>query len=114
MNSKKRKLQDEQRVSAEVILRPHGGARPESITAANVSRVVPERGTIEKVARWFADRGFTIDASGPMSFSISGPESAFRKEFRMHDHVLERPADLPEEVEEVVFPPPPDFGPGSY
>ena len=110
----KAKAKKDETISAEVIMRPRGGIQPAQITAATVADATPDRATTQKAARWFAERGFEVGPSGPMSFSITAPKSRFRTVFKMRGKSLKRPAEMPDEVDEVTFPPPPDFGPSSY
>ena len=69
---------------------------------------------VQHAAQWFQARGFNVEAAGPMSFSISGPTSTFREVLKMRGKTLKKPEDVPDDVDEVTFTPPPDFGPTSY
>lgn len=95
-------------------MKPRAAVDAASITAANVNDYMPDKATLQQAAQWFRDRGFKVEAAGPLSFSITGPSSTFKSVFKMRGKSLKRPADMPDEVAEVTFPPPPDFGPTSY
>lgn len=114
MASTKKRKASEKTVSAEVIMKPRIAASAAGITAATVADYTPDAATVKKAAKWFADKGFKIEAAGPMSFSISGPASAFREVLKMRGSSLKKPKDLEDDVEDVTFTPPPDFGPTSY
>lgn len=111
--TKKRKA-PEKVVSAEVIMKPRGTAGAAAITAATVNDYMPDAATVKKAEQWFAEKGFRIEAEGPMSFSISGPASTFREVLKMRGKSLKKPKDLEDDVEDVAFTPPPDFGPAAY
>lgn len=120
----KRKTNDET-ISAQVILRPRGlksSAEAGAITSANVHQYTPARETVQKVASWFASKGFEIGSAVGTSFSISGPKSTFERVLKtrlarrksLALPLESMPRDVAEEIEEVTFTPPPDFGPTSY
>jgi hypothetical protein len=120
----KKTAEDDAPVSAQVILRPKGGIalNAASVTAANIREILPEPEKVENVSRWFANKGFDVGAAYGTSFSITAPKSTFERVFETeldkHDSLalpLEPLSnDVAEEVEEVTFTPPPDFGPTSY
>jgi hypothetical protein len=95
-------------------MKARGAVSPEAITAATVQDYMPDAASVQNASRWFADKGFKIEAAGPMSFSISGPVSTFREVLKMRGKSLKKPKDLEDDVEDVAFTPPPDFGPTSY
>ena len=112
-------------VSAQVILRPRGlqsSAQASAITAANVHQYTPAPETVEKVTSWFASKGFEVGPAVGLSFSISAPKSVFEHVFKTklaRRKSLKLPLEpiankVAEEIEEVTFTPPPDFGPTSY
>jgi hypothetical protein len=121
---KKKKADDDAPVSAQVILRPRGGAAvtAASMTAANIRSILPEPEKVENVSRWFAEKGFDVGAAYGTSFSITAPKSTFERVFKTELATRDSLAlpleplsnDVAEEVEEVTFTPPPDFGPTSY
>lgn len=119
-----RKTNDEI-VSTQVILRPRGlksSAEAPAITAANVHEYTPEPATVQKVASWFASKGFEVGPAVGTSFSISGPKSTFERVFKtklarrksLTMPLQSIPGEIAEEIEEVTFTPPPAFGPTSY
>lgn len=103
----------EKPVAAEVIMKTRG-ADPAAITAATVQDYTADAQAVKRAEEWFAKKGFKIEAAGPMSFSISGPAATFREVLKMKGESLTRPKELDDDVEEVTFTPPPDFGPTSY
>ena len=110
----KKDTKKEKALSAEVVMKPRGAVDAAALTAANVAEHMPEPAKIRKAAKWFEEQGFKVEAAGPMSFSITGPAATFRKVFKMRGKSLKRPGGMPDDVLEVTFPPPPDFGPTSY
>jgi hypothetical protein len=101
-------------LSAEVVMRPRGSVDAAALTAANVAGHMPDPAKVRKAAKWFEEHGFKVEAAGPMSFSITAPAATFRTVFKMRGKSFKRPAGMPDDVLEVTFPPPPDFGPTSY
>jgi fructose-1,6-bisphosphatase/sedoheptulose 1,7-bisphosphatase-like protein len=111
-------------LSAQVILRPRGrrSSRGLEITSANVAGLVPDADVAARVARYFQETGFEVGVIVGTSFAISGAAATFervfgtkmarRKELALPLHSID--SEVAEEVEEVTFTPPPDFGPTSY
>lgn len=111
-------------LSAQVILRPRGkrSSRGLAITSANIAELAPDADTAGRVARYFREKGFDVGGIVGTSFAISGAPSTFedvfgtkmakRKELALPLGSID--ADVADEVEEVTFTPPPDFGPTSY
>ena len=124
-----RPAQDEERLSAEVVLRGPGGAPHEGISSSNLARYRPGQPRSSRVREWFRRRGFdTTDVHG-ISFSVTGRRRLFEETWAtplggqgarpgVDVVALPTPADMPgdlaHDVVAVTFPPPPDFGPGSY
>ena len=116
---------NEEPISAQVILRPRGlrsSAEADPITSANVHQYTPTSETVRKVVTWFASKGFETGPAVGTSFSISAPKSTFEQVFvtkLARRKSLKLPlepiaSNVAEEIEEVTFSPPPDFGPTSY
>jgi hypothetical protein len=112
-------------ISAQVILRPRGAkssADIPAITSENVHQYTPARETVEKVVSNFASHGFDVGTVVGTSFSITAPKSTFERVFATklgRRKSLQLPlqsiaSDVAKEIEEVTFTEPPDFGPASY
>jgi hypothetical protein len=111
-------------VSAQVLLRPKGGVLPRDadLTAANINAIRPAPEAVAAVTRTFAAAGFEIGVVVGLSFSITARRSAFDAYFGIANAgaqpgevPLDRvPAAARHAVAAITFPPPPDFGPGSY
>lgn len=130
--------QDEQKLSAQVILKPADESvrfSAENATAENIQKLMPSAKDFKKAQRFFADAGFAVDAGFANSFSITGDEELFDKIFaakisrnekqavktRGADDLetselpLEKlPGEIKKIVETVTFTEPPDFGPGNF
>ena len=106
--------------SAQVVLRPASGRRLEGarITAETLAEYAPSPDAAGRAMQAFAAAGFQ---TGPMvgnSFSITAPASTFERMFGVRPPVAELnlphdrlPPSIANDVEAVVFVPPPDFGP---
>lgn len=124
---------DAMEVSVEVVLRP-GGRTPddEDLTAERIGSLGVDPDVVERLRGWFAERGFDARPSGPMSVSVTGPLSRFETTFRLGVSARRRlgapptpgapevrlrrdvlPAGLRGDVEAIVRPAAPDFGPGA-
>lgn len=111
-------------VSAQVLLKPASGVRPADaeITARNIAALAPAGDDVDAVVAAFSKAGLEIGAVVGLGFSITGPRSTFDRVFGTQS-AGESPGELPLDrlparvrrgVSAVTFPPPPDFGPGSY
>ena len=128
---------DDQIVSAQVILRPASPRRSQApVTAENVAEVLPSPEAAERARQAFARGGFEVGPLAANSFSISGPVRLFNKFLHTRiarDHrtrgvkaaradgttalelpVRGLPPDVASSIETITFTPPPDFGPTSY
>jgi len=107
-------------ISAQVILRPRGTAssRGLTITAETIADYAPDAETAQRIARYFADKGFDVGGVVGTSFSIAGPSTLFQEVFggrRDRSLVLDKlDPSIAAAIEEVTFTKPPDFGPTSY
>lgn len=128
----------EKSLSAEVALRSASGKSftgQTAITSENVADYLPSREVVEKTRHAFTELGFEVSQPGGIGFSITAPESLFRKVFKIkiltdkrggvkavakgHEASYELPkAALPAELAQhlvvVTFSTPPDFGPVSF
>jgi hypothetical protein len=123
----------DERLSAEVVLRPASGALSggEQITSENVGGFLPSPEAATEATGYFRAAGFEVTDVVGISFSIVGPPEAFEQTFgerperrveggidtvRLRGGGLELELGrLPEQVRQhlqaVTFTPPPDFGP---
>ena len=130
--------QEQQTVSAQVILRSASGKAPHgraAITSETVEEYLPSPETVRQARAAFAAQGFQVGGVVGNSFSITAPVVTFERLFKMTlrsragggveavnpgsvgSYGLPRsvlPEDLAQHVEAVTFTPPPDFGPGSF
>jgi hypothetical protein len=108
----------EEQQSAQVVLRHGPASGTDEVRAAEVA---PPADVADRVASWFHAQGFDIGPIVGISFAISGPASLFEQVFGTSPAVgesLELPLatladDVVEQVDAVIVPPPPDFGPGN-
>ena len=131
-------LENQQTVSAQVVLRSASGRRvggEAAITAETIREFAPSQDTVARATEAFAAMGFKVGPMIGISFSITAPVDAFEKVLRTRLRLAERggveaveedgsgsyelPLDsLPEQiadlVETVTFTPPPDFGPTEF
>jgi hypothetical protein len=120
----------EDRLSAQVVLRPASGelAGDEPITSENVRRFLPSLEAITETETFFRDAGFEVANAVGNSFAIVGAPSAFERAFgerperagegvRVEGGVELDLGSLPERVgrhvQAVTFTPPPEFGPAN-
>jgi hypothetical protein len=110
-----------QLISAQVILQASTSSDLKTpITSANLKHFAPpsEQSAYAKAA--FAKLGFTVGNVVGNSFSITAKPKIFEKTFGVgYSATDEAPIDnlaepLRKTVRAVVFPPPPEFGPGNY
>ena len=125
-------------LSAQVVLRGHGGASPSGdavITAQTIDDFRPDADAARAIAHEFAARGFEVGSLVGNSFSITGPANLFERTFgaklrkskRAGMQVQSEGAVLGEElpltrldpsardwIAAVTFTPPPDFGPTNF
>ena len=123
----------DERLSAEVVLRPATGelSGDEQITSENVERFLPSAEAAAEATGYFRAAGFEVTDVVGISFSIVGPVSAFEQTFgerperrveggvdtvRMRGGGLELdlgrlPDPVRRHLQAVTFTPPPDFGP---
>jgi hypothetical protein len=111
-------------ISAQVLLKPASGSMPRDadITAANIRAIAPEPKVAADVARRFKDAGFDVGPVVGATFSITGPASVFTRFFKVASPGSEPgeisldsvPAPVRRAVAAVIFPSPPDFGPGNF
>ena len=110
-------MADEERLSAEVVLRPAPGFDPsEPVTSANVAAAMPSPQTVRRVQRYFERKGFEVGPSGPLSFSITAPATLFARHFGARASgaafdLSALPRYVTRAVDAIVTTPPPDFGP---
>ena len=118
-------------LSAQVLLRPASGGGDRPATADTVAGSLPPAASVELARSFFGSRGFEVSPAFATSFSISAPAATYQAVFglpvrpapggvtvggKAADALpLDRlPAEVAAAVQEVVFPPPPDFGPTHY
>ncbi len=130
--------QNEQILSAQVILKPKDGrsaSSPKDVTAENIERFLPAAEDLEQARKFFAAAGFEADDGFANSFSITGKRELFEKTFDAEIFSNERkafkiradsemesselplgklPAAIKEIVETIAFTEPPDFGPENF
>lgn len=112
------------RLSAQVLLKTASGEAPQDadLTSARLASVVPPASVVAAITRSLASAGFEVGPFVGLSVSIAGPRSLFESVFGLTAAELKGgeiplrrlPADIRSGVAAIVFPPPPDFGPGSY
>jgi hypothetical protein len=131
-------LQNQQIVSAQVVLRPASGKPIDgqtAITAANIKEYVPSAEAVARAQRAFKAAGFDVGPVMGNSFPITAPASTFERVFqtrlrRQEPGGVEAVSDdgsaryelprqgLSPEIESLVlavtFTPPPDFGPTRF
>jgi hypothetical protein len=115
---------DDPVISAQALLKPASGVMPRDtdITAANIRALAPAPEAVAEVQRAFADAGFESGPVVGLSFSVTGRRSLFNRFFGIRSAgttkgviPLERvPDSVRRHLSAITFPPPPDFGPGSY
>ena len=120
----------EERLSAQVVLRPSSGelVGDEPIASENVHRFLPSPEAVAETQGFFRDAGFEVANAVGNSFAIVGAPAAFERAFgerperggddvRVGDGVELGVASLPEQVRRhvqvVTFTPPPEFGPAN-
>lgn len=117
-------------ISAQVVLLPADGTPPgpdEAITAATIERFRPSAQVAERAQKSFRAAGFETGPCVGNSFSISAPAAAFRRILKstgrksapaewvgLEIQAADLPAELAEGLLAIVFPQPPEFGPGSF
>jgi hypothetical protein len=129
-------LDEDEIVSAQVVLRPPETRPSPGITAANVRAALPSAQAVDRARETFEEHGFQVTAVIGNSFSIAGPVRLFQDQFKTRldrdpatgaikakrsdgSFGFELPSDaLPSDVTSVVatitFTPPPDFGPSHF
>ncbi len=111
-------------LSAQVLLKPSSGAMPRDadITAANMPALMPEPKTAADIRQRLAAAGFEVGPLVGPSFSITAAHEVFKRVFKLTSPGSE-PGEIPLDhlpepmrraVVAVMFPSPPDFGPGNF
>lgn len=132
------KDQDQQNLSAQVILKPKDGRDLPSaadITAENIERLMPAAEDFKKAQKFFNDAGFEVGDGFANSFSITGKHELFEKTFNTKISTNARQAvkiradsetessqlplvslsaELKQIVNIIIFTEPQDFGPGNF
>jgi len=121
-------LEDEEVISAQVVLRSAGGKAPDGesvVTAATLADFAPAPEAVARAVEGFRESGFQVGSAVGNSFSITAPAGTFRRVFGAPVHRTERGGlagpdgetlrldDLPGEISRllaaVTFVPPPDL-----
>lgn len=111
-------------ISAQVLLNPSSGRMPPDaeITAANIEKLKPAPEAVVLVRQSLERAGFEVGPIVGLGFSITARRSVFDQFFgtKLAGSVpgnipLDRvPVNVRRAVAAIVFPPPPDFGPGKF
>src|SRR4030095_148520 len=116
-------------LSAQVILNSASGLSPtgSGITAKNIDKCSPAKENITLAKKTFRELGFEVGEFAGTSFSITAPVDTFIKKLGLKtqgktkgsitkDNLIKKnlPGNITEIVNDIVFPEPPDFGPGNF